>query len=295
VSRALGLRERVIRGGGSIPLADSGGLRRAARRTAVIRLGLAAGLVVLLVCAVLAAQDLRARPTSYFASGGGGILVMDLSTSVDPARYRRISRVLRTLIRTDQPVGLVTFSDTSYEMLPPGTRGEELGALLRFFEPPPGGQGPGARVAQGFGFLESPWSGTFRGGTRISKGLRVARRMVERDGLVNPQVLLMSDLDDSPLDLSALTQESVAYQREGIRLRVVPLFPNQPDRQFFATLVGADAFVQNDELLANSQLEERQTLVGAFPILLVALSVLLLLGLAANEHLGARLSWRRAA
>ena len=292
----VALRERTARRGDAIPLADSGGLRRAARRTAAIRLGLGGLIVALLAGAVLVAQDLRARPTSYFASGGSGILVLDLSTSVDPARYRRISRVLRTLVRTGQPVGLVTFSDTSYEMLPPGTRGEELRPLLRFFEPPGApGVGPGARRAQGFGFLESPWSGSFRGGTRISTGLRVARQMVERDGIAGAQVLLVSDLDDSPLDLSALTQETVAYQREGIRLRVVPLFPGEADREFFATLVGEDAFVRNDELLANSQLEERQTLVGEFPLVLVALCGLLLLGLVLNEHVGARLSWRRIA
>ncbi|MGH2996879.1 MAG: vWA domain-containing protein, partial [Gaiellaceae bacterium] len=251
------------------------------------------GLVALLAACVLLARDLRARPSTYFASGGSGVVVLDLSTSVDPARYRRLARVLRTFVETGQPVGLVTYSDTAYEMIPPGTRGEELRPILRFFEPPAraGGAQPGRR-SRGFGFLESPWSGTFRGGTRISTGLGVARRVLERDGVIRGSVLLISDLDDSPLDLQALTTELTQYQRDGLRLRVVPLFPGDADREFFVTLVGREAFLATDELLANTALEEERTLEGSFPIALVACSGFLLLLLACNEHVCRRLRWR---
>jgi hypothetical protein len=277
----------------SIPIADAGAFAAPARRTRLMRLLLALALTGLLAGCVLLARGREARPSSYFASGGG-VAVVDLSTSIDPDRYRRVARVIRTLVNTGQPVGLVAFSDSAYEMLPPGTRGEQLRPLLRFFEPPATtSRRGGPRLAQGFGFLESPWSGTFRGGTRISTGLAVARRILARDRIVSGSVLLVSDLDDSPLDLEALTQEVVRYQRDGIDLRVVPLFPNPEDRLFFSRIAGPGAFVQNDELLANTALEEQQTLVGSFPLSLVAASGLLLVLLAVNEHLFGRLRWRR--
>ena len=82
-------------------------------------------------------ERLGARPTSYFASGGGGVVVLDLSTSVEPRKYQRIQRVLRSLSQSSTRLGLVVFSDVAYEMFPSGTRGNELDALLPFFEPPP--------------------------------------------------------------------------------------------------------------------------------------------------------------
>ncbi len=162
--------------------------------------------------------------------------------------------------------------------------------MLRFFEL----RGPGDRRAvrdQGFGYPESPWSGSFRGGTRISTGLRVARTMITRDSLATPSVLLISDLDDSPFDIPSLTQELVRYQRLGIRLRLVPLFPGVEDRRFFSRLLGENAFVTNAELLRNTALEEKRTLVASFPVAFAVVAALLILLLAINEHVGARLSW----
>jgi hypothetical protein len=289
------LRPRRGRRHGGIPVADAGDLRAPARRTRLVRLGLGALIVVALGAAVAVAQDLRTRPNSYFAAGGNNVVVTDLSTSVDPAKYRRLARVLRTLVETNQPVGFVVYSDSGYEMLPPGTRGEELRGMLRFFEPPRGGDAQRTRRQRGFGFLESPWSGTFRGGTRISTGLRAAREALARDGVAGGHVLLVSDIDDSPFDLEALTQEVIRYERAGIELRVVPLFPGEDDRRFFAELVGDDKFVENDELLRNTRLEERRTLVGEFPLVLTVVLGVVVLLLAVNEHICGRLGWRTGA
>jgi hypothetical protein len=297
---------RLLGPRGAIPVSGAGALAAAARRTTRIRLGLAVLAVVLLAAVALLATNMDARPSSYFASGGSGVVVFDLSTSVDPARYQRLSRVLHAIVETNQPVGVVVYSDTAYEMMPPGTRGSELRPLLRFFEPPGGfGQAPaqpqprlGSRDVGnrgGFGFPDSPWGGSFRGGTRISTGLAVARQILERDGVSPPSVLLVSDLDDSAFDTNPLTQELIRYEREGIRLRIVPLFPAPDDRQLFSRLAGPEAFVANDEILANTALEERRTLVGSFPFAFVAVAALLLLVLALNERVCARLRWRPGA
>ena len=251
---------------------------------------LALGLLGFAVGTLLLSRDLRPRASTYLASGSG-VVVLDLSTSVDPQRYRRLARVLRTLVETNQRLGLVVYSDAGYAMLPLGTPGEELRQLLRFFEPP---ARPGGSVReQGFGFLQSPWAGTFRGGTRISTGLVVARRMIEQARAAGGSVLLVSDLDDSLFDVSPLTQELVRYERARIDLRIVPLFPAESDRELFGRLVGPDAFVRNDELLANSRLEEQRTLVGSFPVPLVTALAGLLLLLAVNERVCGRLAWSR--
>ena len=282
--------------GERIPLADAAALDREARRTLLVRLGLAGALALLGVLAFLSAGGLEARPSSYFAEGTTGVIVIDFSTSIDPGKYRRIARVLRTVAQTSQPVGLVVYSDTAYEAVPPGTRGDVLRPLLRFYEAP--ARGPAPRVRGGFGaplppvLPRSPWQQTFRGGTRISAGLRVAREMLARDGVRGGSVMLVSDLDDSPFDTARLGEEALRYRRAGLDLRLVPLSPSREDRDLFMRLMGPRAFVGHRELLANSELEERRTLVGSFPLALVAAGGVLLLLLAANERVNARLRWR---
>jgi hypothetical protein len=264
-----------------------------ARRTRRLRIALALAATALLALALVLARGAEARSTSYFAAGGEGIVVFDLSTSVDPIKYQRVQRVLTSLATPATRVGLVVFSDSAYEALPPGTRGEELRALLPFFRPQrtPLVRDESQPLPPALG-IQSPWSGTFRGGTRISHGLREARLVVHRDAIDNPTVLLISDLDDSALDTNALTQELIRYQEEGLRLRIIGLFPQPDDRELFERLAGEGAFVERTELLRNSELEERQTLVGDFPTpLAVAIAALLVL-LAVNEHACRRLTWR---
>lgn len=294
-----------------IPLADARALGGAVRRTALLRLALAAGLLALLGGSLLLARGLQAPPSSYFAGGSGGIVVADLSSSIDPAKYRRIARVLRSIADTNQPTGFVVFSDSAYEMLPPGTRGDELRPLIRFFVPQEQEAAPrdddtnrrrrrfGGRSRGGFdgvsnfSYLPSPWAGSFRGGTRISEGLTVARQMIERDGISNGSVIVVSDLDNSPFDNPKLAKEVGLYEKLGVDLRLVPLFPSNEDRALFLRLVGPDAFVANRELLNNASLRERRTLAGSFPLALVAAGAMLLLILAVNENVCGRLAWRR--
>ena len=289
--------EALRRSDSALTTSAASELQGVARRTRWVRWALAACAILALAVAMSFARGADVRPTSYFASGKGGIVVLDLSTSVERTKYQRIQRVLRSLAMSGSRVGLVVFSDSAYEALPPGTRGEELTPLLRFF---PVGREPRSReeaernAQQSFG-IPTPWSGTFRGGTRISTGLREARHMVERDGIAEPSVLLVSDLDNSGIDAPILTQELITYERSGIDLRIVPLFPNAEDRQLFGRIVGPDEFVLNKELIRNSEIEERQTLVGDFPLAFVLVAALFLALLALNERLHTRISWGRTA
>ena len=74
----LSLRRRA-----GLPTSAADELRREHRRTRWVRLALGVAALALLLAAFGIARDLHALPTSYFASGSGGIVVLDLSTSVD--------------------------------------------------------------------------------------------------------------------------------------------------------------------------------------------------------------------
>ncbi len=226
----------------------------------MIRFGLAAVALVLFAVALVATFSLDTRSTSYFARGGGGIVVTDFSKSIDAPSYERTAQVLRTLANSDQRLGLVGFADDAYEMLPPGTRGDEVRNLL--------------------------------GGTNIGEGLQVARQMIERDRIRPGSVLLISDLADSTTDLPLLTDEVGRYRDEGIRLRVVALFPQQANLAYFTGIAGPDALLTRGELLENSRVVESRSLVGGFPVWLFLAAALLMLVLAANERLGRRFEWR---
>ena len=135
---------------GSLPLADAPALWPFARRTRLVRLGLGLALLGLFAAAVYSAFQLHTRATSYFASGGRGILVIDLSASVDPRANQRLRTLMRTLANSDQRLGLVAFEEQTYELFPPGTRGYEIRPMLRFF----GTSSPEDRK-------ETPWSVSF--------------------------------------------------------------------------------------------------------------------------------------
>ena len=268
-----------------VPLADARRLWPFARRTAVVRLVLAATALLLFALALVATFFLDTRSTSYFAKGGGGIIVADFSKSIDSRSNARTARVLRSLADSDQRLGLVAFADDAYEMLPPGTRGDEVRNLLRFFD---------SKSGKGFDLLSqtSPWSAAFLGGTSIGEGLQAARQIIERDGIKPASVLLISDLADSTTDLPLMTDEIGRYREDGIRLKVVPLFPQQGNLAFFTGITGPGVFLSPGELLDNSKVAEKRSVVGNFPIWLFLAAGLLMVVLAANERLVRRFEWR---
>ena len=107
-------------------------------------------------------------------------------------------------------------------------------------------------------------------------------------------VLHISDLQDASSDLGLLTEEIGPYRRAGIPLRVLPLAPDDQSLAFFTSLVGDKAIVSDSALRKNASVAEHQTVVASFPLLLVVLELLLLLGLAANEYAGRSLEWNAA-
>lgn len=291
-----------------IPAFDVRNLAEPLRRTAVVRWVLAVALVSTLLFAAWLSRDPGDSAVRITEGGRSGVVVLDMSASIGSAR-RRLTEPFEYLADTNQDFGLVLFSSVAYEAMPPGTPGTELRGFLRALAPfpnvciassfstcPPGHRRvePDSPEAEEIRRNSvTPWSENFRGGTKISTGLQLAREMLERHGQEERGALLISDLDDSLLDLPALTRELITYKREGIPLHLVALAPFDEDRFFFERMVGKEAFVDRARMASPRLADERRRAERAgVPAGLAGLALLLLMLLAANEHFCGRLAWR---
>ena len=270
----------------TIPLAGATGLAGFARRTRALRIGAAVALLVLAAAAILFGRHPRVHQIDFLPAGSNGIVVLDVSASISSDTYSQIGTTLRDLVATRGRYGLVVFSDTAYEALPPGSPAEALRPLVRFFTLPPQ-RVPGVAPT----FPDNPWTRSFSAGTRISKGLELARSVLIDARLSHPSVLLVSDLDDDAGDLSALASVADAYKQEHILLNVVALNAAGDDQDRFRE------FIRGSGMLTQGRLpNEPTTQAGGarFPTWLAAAAVALALLLAANELAFARLTWEPA-
>src|SRR5262249_36029029 len=117
------------------------------------------------------------------------------------------------------------------------------------------------------------------------------RRMLHRDHVSHPHVILVSDLADADPDLQKLATVVAEYQRERIDLRIIKVTPGvRPETGSASSLPNA-SFVAD----AASQVVDptRPTGSGMLPLVL-ALLVCLVAGLAVvNELVLHPLTWRR--
>ena len=261
-------------------------LRGAARRTTVLRIGLAAALLATLVAAFFAARARDARHAPLLPSGTVGMVALDLSASINAQSYLRIEQAVRALTRNDQEIGLVVFSDIAYEMLPPGTPSRELERLLRLFRPV---RGAGADAV----FAANPWTDDFRAGTRISTGLRAARAALERESVERGSVLLISDLDSPATDVARLGAEIDDLRKSGIEVRVVPLFPSKDKQALFESLIGTGRIAKTTTPEKPVVAPEGAGLRGALPWTFVLIALALVVLLALNERFNVRLAVTR--
>ena len=292
----------------AIPVAAAQEWDAQARRTAFIRLALAGALLLVVAAAVFLGRDPAKRVGELFPGSESGVLVLDMSASVGSPGRLAVGP-LEYLSRTGQEFGLVLFSDSAYEAVPPGSSSAELQPYIRMFQPPlqpclalPGAPCPPGtrrmteaekRSARRAASRPTPWSKTFRAGTQISTGLHLARKVLEREGLTNQGVLLVSDLDDSLADLPVLTRELIQYEREGVPLHVVAIDPHEDDRLFFGRMAGPQALVPRADLSVQRVEPKSLRISEAFPVDLVMVGLLALLLLGLNEHYCGRLTWRR--
>jgi hypothetical protein len=271
---------------GAVPLADAPALRPAALRTRAVRTALAAALVGLVAAAAVSSRHPRLSEVAFLPDRATAIVVLDLSASISTDTFQRIEATLAQLSHSNRRFGLVIFSGTAYEALPPGTPGRELASYERFFrltQPAPG-YAPA--------FPQNPWTERFSAGTSISSGLDLARAIILRRHLGHPTVVLVSDLDDDPGDVPRVVAAALSYQRLGIPIHVVGLNPSGENQRLFERLAGprgsfSQAVLPGQEPGAHAR--------AGFPVALAIVAGFVAMLLAANELWGARLRWGAAA
>jgi hypothetical protein len=275
------MRLRDLRGP-AIPIATTADLGPAVRRTLFIRIVLAAVLIGLVVAAMETGRSRAAAGRGLVPGGVGGMLVLDVSRSIKPEANRTITGVLQQLIDANARIGLVAFSDIAYELLPPGSPSSELRPLLRYFTDTPPKPGPDP-------YPPNPWSSNFSGGTQISSGLAVAHAALVRAGKPKGPILLVSDLDTAPDDVPRVALTFNQFKAQGVPFRIVAVTPRQDNLSLFQNLAGKGAFAAPVKKTSGGTGDTEGTGRGHIPWGLVALALLVLGALAANEHWCGRL------
>jgi hypothetical protein len=259
----------------AIPTSEPRRLRRVARRTRLLRLALLLALLAAsaLAIAVARAQDVRHAP--LVPSGKTGMLVLDLSASVYEGGF---GQTIQKLAAADEKVGVVAFSDSAYELVPPGTPARELLPLLRYF---------GATSSGGLP-PHNPWE-EFRAGTRISAGLLAARDIIQRERVANASIVLVSDFEILPDEVQRLADIVGQLRSEGVEIRLVPLFPTPEKQERINAILGNSAVLRGASGDAPIRAPESRSLIHAIPWTFVAVGALLVGLLAVNEGLLSRL------
>lgn len=265
-------------------------LARVVRRTAVVSAVLAVIVGVAALAFNVAARRGEAERPTLLAPGDSVVVVMDLSISIPEAAYTRMRNALNVLADSDARVGLVIFSDLAYEVLPAGSPAAELKPIVRFITPVSG------EIDEQTGrptYAIDPWSNGFRGGTRISGGIEIARRMIRQEGGAG-SIVLISDLDTGDVDQAPLAAALRRVREARIPMRIVPIYPLPENRAYFTKQVGSDAFADWKRFLEAGGVTARFRVPDSGPSLALVLSgALLLLALGLNELLCRRLELPR--
>lgn len=266
---------------GATRLGDLPRLTLPAERTTLVRVGLALALAATLCAAVLLARSAGSGRAAVLPAGvNTGVIVLDMSASVAGPAFERIGNVVDGFVATNQTVGLVMFSDVAYELLPPNSPPSSLEQFLRFFSP--------RRVNEGSPvFGQSPWD-RFSGGTRIASGLVMGAEALRRGGVTRGSLLLISDLNDSQADREALIAEALRLRRTHIPVRIVPLSATAGNIQLFSRLFGANSLI-DPKVFESKAKEQVQPIAVSSPWALLAVGVVLIVLLAANERYNTRL------
>jgi hypothetical protein len=271
----------------AIPYAGAAGLARLALRTLAVRLALWIGLAALVLAAAVEARHPQRTAPPLLPARAGGIVVLDLSASITPDTYSRIHQTLQQLVARGGSYGLVVFSGTAYEALPPGTPASALASIVRYFVV------PNAQPGEQPSLPANPWAAAgFTSGTEISDGLDLARRIELANGVRRPAVVLISDLQDDPNDLERLTAVLGEYHVEKASLRVIALNADPNDLARFRGLIDTASSIIPAAVSGPSPAASPHT---RFPILLVVLAGAVALLLGAVELTAAKLDWSDAA
>jgi hypothetical protein len=266
----------------TVPSSDLPRLRLPAQRTGAVRIVLTAALIATLVWLFVVAKSAGTGRAAVFPEGvDTGVVALDMSASISGPIYARVATTLRGIVNANQSVGLVMFSDTAYELLPPNSPPGAMLQFIPFFVP-----------LRYYGstpvFGQTPWD-TFMGGTRVAAGLEMARIALRRAHVRHGAILLASDLDDSNADQGLLETEAIRLRAEHIPVRIVPLFAQPRDKRLFAALFGESSFV-DPSVFTHTAKRHAAPIAAPQPWMLILLGCLLVVLLAGNERFNGRLA-----
>ena len=281
------MRLATLHRSGGVPLADLRGLHAPLQRTGAVRIALLIALAFTFALLFDAARSAGAGRAAVFPEGTNtGVVVLDMSASISGPTYARVATTLRGIVNANQSIGLVMFSDTAYELLPPNSPPGALAQFIPFFVPD---RYYGSTPV----FGQTPWD-TFMGGTRVAAGLAMGRQALTRAHVTHGAILLVSDLDDSNADQSRLEQEALTLRQAKIPVRIVPLFAAPRDLRLFAALFGENAFV-DPSVFTHTAKRHAASIAAPAPWTLLVLGGVLVLLLAGNERWNGRLAVRATA
>lgn len=270
-----------LEAGRSIPIGEREHLATPGRRTLMLRVLLGLALVASFAVAYGVSRGADEQVPPLLSPGAESMLVLDLSASVSD--FSRIASTLRRLSREGEPTGLVVFSGGAYGLLPAGSPANELASLIRFYTP--------LRRSREV-YPRNPWDAAeFRGGTSIASGLEVARYALLSAGAQRGTILLMSDLDSAG-DSQRVSEAVVLLRQSGFELKIVPLDARPEDIAFFERIVGQTAFLAKAEREASIATPTERRFGGILPWSFLLVSGLIVVLLATNERLLARLEVR---
>jgi hypothetical protein len=280
------MRVPTLRKRNAVVLADLPELHTRAQRTALVRVVLATALLGTLALLFNVARSAGAGRAAVFPEGTStGVVALDMSASISGPVYARVATTLRGIVNANQSIGLIMFSDTAYELLPPNSPPGALLQFIPFFTP--------LRFYGGTPvFAQTPWD-TFMGGTRVASGLEMARKALIRAKIQHGAILLVSDLDDASSDEGLLSAEALRLRAEHIPVRIVPLFAAAVDLHFFKALFGQDAMV-DPSVFTHTAKRHAESIAAPAPWALLLLGALFVILLAGNERWNGRLSFERA-
>jgi hypothetical protein len=164
-------------------------------------------------------------------------------------------------------------------LLPPGSPSSELRPLFRFLQVPEEFTAPPV----------NPWTSGFRAGTRISSALELAQDMLVRDGVQNPSILLVSDLETAPEDVPLLARTVDGLRRSNIELEVAALGPSSDAQTLFSEFLADSPFALPSDEGGEASGPTTESTYGT-PNALLVLGALLFAALALHERFGARLA-----
>ncbi len=275
------MRLPTLRKRNAVTIADLAELQKHASRTALVRVVLALALLATFALLYDASRSAGAGRAAVFPEGTStGVVALDMSASMSGPIYARVATTFRGIADANQSIGLVMFSDSAYELLPPNSPPGALSQFIPFFTP--------IRISGGQPIFEqSPWD-TFMGGTRVSAGLELARKVLIAGKVKHGAILLVSDLDDATSDRGLLADEALRLRTDHIPVRIVPLFAAAANVQFFGALFGRRAFV-DPRVFTHSAQRHAAPIAAPAPWALLLLGALLVLLLAGNERWNSRL------